>query len=249
MIPVILDFGDVVKEFSLLNEQIDAIKEIAVEEVTGIIYDSWRKQAFDNLGSSRSSYINGLIVVDEGIYSKSIILTGQFNNMIEFGAPAFDMKEGFSKSDKVKYSANGGWYLTIPFSWSGPSSSDDNQKMPSDIHQIAKNEGKITPQNLPDKYSKPKERGKITTAEGRIYQRYKHKSSIFTGITKNQATYGASTQSTYTSMRRVGEMSDPNSWIHPGIKPHNLAKLAVDNVDIDAIVNNIVNEQLINLGF
>jgi hypothetical protein len=248
MIPISFDITDIIDSFSLKEEEINVVKKAVVTELTSVVYDAWRENAFEELGSTAESYSNGLIVVDEGRFINDIILTGQFNNMIEFGVGPFDMKEGFSKSSKRELSANGNWYLTIPFKWSTPNTEGSN-KMPSDIYKTVKRDGSITEKNIPKGY-KTQERVKLINNElNKVFETYKHKTSIYMGIQKDTAVYEKSTQSTYSSFRRVGEMSDPNSWIHPGLSQRNLAQKTLDSLDIQEITNNIVNEQLINLGF
>lgn len=247
MIPIIIDISEVADAFTLEDGDIDLIKMTIVSELTEIIYDSWRERAYDELNTSRNSYINGLVVVESGRFTNEIVLTGQFNNMVEFGVSAFDMKEGFSKSDKVKYNKNGGWYLTIPFKWAG-SDSEEGQQMPKEIHEVAKRDGEINKNNIPSGFNIKSKRVAIRNQEiNKIFAEYNRKSSIYMGIQKK--TDPATNQNSYASFRRVGENSDPNSWIHTGIKAHNLAKATVESVDIDSIVDEITNRELIKLGF
>ena len=65
--------------------------------------------------------------------------------------------------------------------------------------------------------------------ESQTFLEYKHKSSIFTGITKQ--TDDVTGQSTYISFRRVSDNSDDNSWIHRGLNAYQLAEKAFDEFE------------------
>ena len=80
-----------------------------------------------------------------------------------------------------------------------------------------------------------------------MFAEYKHKSSIFEGLTKRSAAYNKVVQNTYGTFRRASENSDPDSWIHRGIKAYNLAEQAIKQTDVDTIVENEVLMYLDNM--
>jgi len=260
-----IDIDDLIQEFSLPQNTADLMVSQAVNNVTTEMYRNWRLEAANQLTSSRNEYVNGLQIIDNSQFSKTIKLNGVLANMVEKGASAFDMKEGFRKSSKVKYSIktdkNGAvtysWYLTIPFRMGVPTTIGDNAAfsgiMPKPIYNIVKNKPSNTglvSSEIPHPYEKLGKRSRILIPSKNIdIPEYKHKHSIFEGLTKQTAAYGKTTQNTYVSFRRVGEKSDQNSWMHKGIKAHNLLPAARAATDVDTVVNNTVDEILANLGY
>jgi hypothetical protein len=254
-LPIFIDVSGLQKQFNLPKNTADVILQACVEEVTGEIYLNWLNAAKQGLHSTRNNYINGLIKVDRGKFEKAIVLTGKFNNMLEQGASAFDMKYGFMNSAKVKRSAikvkkdgtttGGKWYLTIPFRLGAPGSlgeSGFSAILPNDVYRailgIPLNTG-LKKVDIPSPYDVPSSRSKIVVPKSNIaYDTYQHKSSIYEGVQRTPAAYGKAIQNTYNSFRRAGENSDPNSWIHKGIKAYNFADKAVQNTDVRLIVEN-----------
>jgi len=246
MINLSLDLSDVEKKFSLLTSDLMEIKSVVLSDLTQTIYEAWQQQARQELNSVRKDYINGLRIIEEGRFTNSIVLFGKLNNMIESGAPPFDMKKGFENSPKIKISKKGNWYLVIPFKFSSGKGNDGQLNMPiipKDIMNILNRSKQITVKNLPNQY-KPTKRGAIGE-----YGEYQRKTSIYMGMTKNTAMYKKTVQSTYSNFRIVGRLSDPNSWIHPGFEAKNLAQKAVNSVNIQTMVEESVNRELINLGY
>lgn len=258
-----LNIDEVIQEFNLPTNMADYIVESSVDLVTQEIYRNWNLQATSGLNSTRNEYINNLNIIDNNRFSKTILLTGKLPNMLEKGISAFDMKEGFRKSSKVKYSVKRdkkgnvkmSWYLTIPFRFGTPGIVGENAAfsniMPKSVHSIIKNmpAGKsLRSKNIPAPFNAPSSRKAIELPERKIPE-YKHKTSIYDGITKKTAVYGKTTQNTYVSFRRVGENSDQMSWIHSGIKANNFMKKALADTDVDTVVNNNVDEILSNLGY
>lgn len=260
-----LDIDDIIKELVLPTNVSDLIVANGVDAVTQEIYRNWRLGASNELTSTRNDYINGLQVIQNSQYAQTIKLNGVLNNMVEEGIDAFDMKEGYRKSPKVKWSPrtdkNGNvtlhWYLTIPFRHGVPTTIGDNSAfsgiMPKSIHNIMKqqpaNTG-LSKAGIPSPYDVPQSRAQIHIPSTKVdIPEYKHKSSIYEGLTKKTGAYGNTSQNTYVSFRRVSENSDDNSWIHKGIKPHKLLDKAIAETDIEMIVENSVDETLANLGY
>lgn len=259
-----LNIDDLIEEFNLPSNTADVIVVNAVDAVTQEIYRNWSLQAQKELKSTRQEYINGLEAIVSNKFSRIIRLNGQFNNMIEKGASAFDMKEGFRKSKHVKFSTkidkNGqlisSWYLTIPFRHGVPTTIGENPAfsniMPKEIYALVKrkpsNQG-LKKSEIPSPYDIPSSRAVIQIPKASDIPEYVHKSSIYQGMQKKTGVYGQVMQNTYISFRRVGEKSDENSWIHRGLKAHNFLQKAIASTDVDLIVENSIDETLNNLGY
>jgi len=120
VIPINVDISEVANEFLLSGDQITTLRENIVSGLTSSLYEQWLLAAGKNLRSTKAQYQRGLVIVDEGRFKGGVMLTGTLPNMVESGASAFDMKNGFSKSSKVKRTKDGEWYLTIPFRLASP---------------------------------------------------------------------------------------------------------------------------------
>jgi hypothetical protein len=261
------DISDVVDEFQLTKEQTDSITTAACEAVTLEIYRNWRAAADRNLKSTREQYKSGLLIADAGRFAKTITLVGVLNNMLENGVSAFDMKLGFMKSSKIKFNKQGGWYLTVPFRIGAPGSLGESSVfsgvMPPEIQALMANKAPtLTTANkiwngeslknseIPSQYQAPSVRPSVTSETlNKTFDAYVHKSSIYAGMVRNQKTYQGATQNTYGTFRRVGANSDPNSWINSGIKQYNLSQEAIENTDVQLIVDNTVDKILSDFGF
>lgn len=261
-----LNIDDIIAEFNLPTNTADLIVHQCVDDVTNSIYEEWKKAASDKLNSTRTDYIEGLDVLTTSRFSRQIILRGALNNMIEKGADPFDMKEHFRKSSKVKFapvydkktkSTTFRWYLTIPFRIGVPGSLGENSAfsgvMPKSIHKIMKSmpaKTGLKASQIPSPHDIPQSRARIQIPSKKIdIPEYTHKTSKYAGLQKNVGAYGKTNQNTYTTFRRVGEASDPQSWIHSGIKAYNLMNEAIKRTDINTITENKVDEILSNLGY
>ena len=263
MKPIIIDLSGLQTQFGLAADEIDLLTETCVNAVTAAVYANWEALAKQRLNSTLPDYLQHLIKVDKGRFAKQIVLTGVLPNMIEQGASAFDMKEGFKKSQKVKYTIpvynkkgkqvykGGDWYLTIPFRIGTPGTLGQagfTGQMPQEIYDIMRKRasGKgLTSPEIPEPYDVPQSRQAILDEQGSLlYDAYTHRNSIYEGLTKRTAQYGKTSQNTYGTFRRAGENSDPLSWINKGIKPYNLAEEAIEKTDVDTIVENEVTTYL-----
>ena len=118
MKPITIDLTGLQAQFGLAASQIEMLTETCVNVVATAIYANWEALAKQELNSTRAEYLQNLNNVDRGRFSKQIVLSGTLPNMIEQGASPFDMKEGFKKSNKVKYTfseflqlSDHNWYL------------------------------------------------------------------------------------------------------------------------------------------
>lgn len=264
--PVLIDLSGLQQQFQLAADNIDKLTEICVKEVTAAIYANWQALARQKLNSTLPEYLQHLLIVDKGRFAKQIILSGELPTMIESGADAFDMKEGFKKSSHVKYTvpvynAKGGivyqggdWYLTVPFRHGTPGivgQAGFSNEMPQEIYDLMVHRAAnkpLTISEIPEPYDVPRSRAAILDEKGNtLFNEYQHKSSIYEGLTKKTAAYNKTTQNTYISFRRAGENSDPDSWIHKGFKALHLADEAIQKTDVEGIVENEVLQYLDNV--
>jgi len=187
------------------------------------LQSNWIQLAQQNLQTAQQQYVSGIQISES-----KIELVGDLPNMIESGAPSFDMKESFKKSSKVKYGRKG-WYLIIPMQYSTRSSAS-SPKMPRSVYEaIKKSKARsLAADQLPKKHSKA---GVSKTG-------YEHKFPKFAGLTKTPQ--GKSGRNTYSTFRVVSANSDPNSWIHPGFQAKNLVQKAMDSVDLNKIMASIL---------
>ena len=259
MNPITIDLSGLKGQFGIDDKTLDQLTETCVKAVTAAIYANWEALAKKKLKSTREEYIQNIIHVDKGRFNKQIILTGVVPNMVEQGASAFDIKEGFRKSPKVRYTipvygkkgnmlrSGGDWYLTIPFRIGVPGTLGQagfTGQMPQEVYDIMRKRGNriaLRADEIPAPYNIPQSRAAIqATPQNPYYAQYTHKSSIYEGLTKRTAQYGKTAQNTYGTFRRAGANSDPLSWIHKGISAHRLADEAVKITDVDTIVENEV---------
>lgn len=259
MNPITIDLSGLKGQFGIDDKTLDQLTETCVKAVTAVIYANWEALAKKKLKSTREEYIQNIIHVDKGRFNKQIILTGVVPNMVEQGASAFDIKDGFRKSPKVRYTipvygkkgnmlrSGGDWYLTIPFRIGVPGTLGQagfTGQMPQEVYDIMRKRGNriaLRADEIPAPYNIPQSRAAIqATPQNPYYAQYAHKSSIYEGLTKRTAQYGKTAQNTYGTFRRAGANSDPLSWIHKGISAYRLADEAVKITDVDTIVENEV---------
>lgn len=259
MSPIVINLDGLRAQFGLSADSVDTLTEICIKAVTGQIYNNWQALAKQALNGTRPEYLQNLNVIDKGRFAQQIILTGVLPNMLEQGASPFDMKEGFRKSQKVRYSPpvyrtkdgvrvlvkEGGWYLTIPFRIGTPGTAGQagfSGEMPEEVYQVVKSKtDPLTIDEIPDPYNQQQVRQPIYDQGGaKVFDSYKHRNSIYEGLAKRTGVYRKTTQNHYGTFRRVSENSDPMSWIHKGLTALNLAEKAIERTDVETIVNNEV---------
>ncbi len=267
--PITIDLSGLSAQFGLAAETIDMLTETCVKSVTAQIYNTWNALAKQTLKSTRNEYLQNLNIIDKGRFAQQIILTGKLPNMLEQGASPFDIKQGFKKSNKVKYSVpkyrvtkegkvliNGEkenrWYLTIPFRVGTPGTVGEefSNEMPDEVYKAVKEKTTndyLKVGEIPDPYNQQQTRQAIYDTEGKVmFDEYKHRNSIYEGLAKQTGVY-KSVKQNYMSFRRVSENSDPLSWIHKGFNPLNLAEKAIEQTDVETIVDNEVKMYLDNI--
>lgn len=187
----------------------------ALQTSLSVVKDRWQTEAQEKLNSTRPLYLQGLqwdsiVYPDEDAFSGAVVLKGKFPNMLETGFSAFDIKVGFSKSDKRITKKDGGWYLTVPMRHSTPGSFMYGNAMPRDVYGVARRLDNRERLSYPGQ-------GDVS------WTGYQHKNKIYDGLTRIVKSYQNSTQSQYMTFRRVSDNSDPLSWWHPGFEGVNIA--------------------------
>lgn len=245
-----LDIEQLYQAFDLDKQKVEQFIDITIKGITARYAQYWENEAKLSLHQTRRRYIESLKVIDEGKMRAAVLLDysqDKLVSMLEEGASAFDMKEGFLKSAKVHRKKDGGVYLTIPFRVGSPGIEGESDLfsgsfMPSEIYDVVREkETKVTATGsassaglklgeIPAQYRMAAVRPAVQTLDTKkTFDEYTNKSSIFTGLTKRKdLTTG---QNTYMSFRRVSDKSDPMSWIHTGILAHQLAEKAMNKLD------------------
>lgn len=251
MIPVSIDTSELALFFNLTREQISDMKELAVNRVAAGFRDQWRATAGSQLGKSRELYKNAIRIKSINNHSTMVYLdpTVWLANALELGYSSFDMKTGFLKSDKVKYTKSGDPYLTIPFRFATPDAIGDNPifsgNLPKDIYSTAKSlrpNKSLSLNQIPTKYQIPKSQELRRKIQDIKSIELKDRTSIYEGLQK--------TKGGYINFRRVSLRSDAKSWIHPGFEERNIAGKALSEFtsQIPDIVGSTIDNFLDDLG-
>lgn len=254
MIPINLDLTDVIREFSLSKEQSNELGKRIIDSITYEYMYNWENLVKDKLKKTRNDYKRAMYL--DRVSDTEVIfgLSNNYDNripiMVEDGYPPFDMKGGFSNSDKKKVTENG-WYLTIPFrhasSEAVAESSLFSSVLPKEIYDIAKGSKKpLKIGDLPDEYRVKGVRNEIIS-ENKIWPEYSHKSAKYEGLVRLEISSGKeSKRGGYFTFRRVSNNSDKNSWIHPGFNALHLMEEAINISRIpevaDSAINNFLNQ-------
>jgi len=198
-----------------------------------VMRQEWIRAARSSLSRTAAEYIRniGPIVTSNSGRTAIIKLFGWLPNALEEGKGSFDLKPGLLKGPNAKRSESGaGYYNTIPFSHTTPGTAPVTA-MPTPIYRMAKNMPKNQALRLTgtalEGYG---QRSKIST-------HYTWKTSPYEGMVRRRMFEGMPTQSpagrlhNYKTFRRVSSKSDPNSWIHPGFRAHDIMDRAAEATD------------------
>jgi len=263
LVPIEINSQDIVDQFtSVTHGDLETMFDNIAKGLALSYLGQLEAMVSQELKTTRRRYLQSLRLVDEGRMVGTVMLDFSQDSliqMIERGGSAFDMKEGILRSSKVKVTKAGNKYLTIPFRWATPSALGESDlftgRMPNSVYKVAKKLDSATPSGnssgIQDSMLTPKRqtlgvRKEVTDGAGKVYAEYSHKSSIYQGIRKE--TDSATGQSTYNSFRRVSELSDPNSFIHPGIKERNFMNRTFENMSLDSEVSSLLDLELEKLG-
>lgn len=222
--PIKIDLDDLVKEFNLDGSQIQKLGAEILNQITDVYYSSLKQKISSSLkNTARDLYLKGLSIQNLDLLNKEIVLSGWLPNALEEGLSPFDMKTGFSKAKNVKFSKEGKWYMTIKLPF-------ENSEVPKGIKEKISNKP-LKENQLPESYTSRKLKETIKGT-------YQHKSSIFTGIQKNN--------NKSSTFRRVGEQSEQSSFIHPGFVKRDYFNQALTDIqdEIPSLADKIIDEFL-----
>lgn len=256
MLPVSIDISDFVQTWSLTTQETELFVYSVLDEIGKRYYDALFTKAGQELKQTRAEYQRAIYIEAPTEDSISIGLAGWLPNAIEQGIQPFDMKEGFSRSDKRKpayrKNASTGWYLTIPFRHGTPGIVADSgifsTVMPGPVYQAAKSLLKtendlLRVKDLPPEFQiKGVRKEVVNNITKQVFPEYTHKSSIYEGMKKSSVEH----HSQYVTFRRVSDLSDVNSWIHSGIEAHNLMMRTLETFPIDRVISEVKESFLSN---
>lgn len=239
--PITIDISEVASEFYMNDGEVKDLSRYILSKVADEYMRNWENLIDQNLKSTRNEYKRGIFSEQVDDYNILIGLTprqSSLSMMLEDGASAFDIKQGFSNSDKRKEGKNG-WYLTVPFKWATSEAIGESfsNKMPKPIEQLVKiSKEPLKLSDLPGNY---RVMGTNKTSG------YNHKFNIFEGLKRTEIGSGETEKrGGYMSFRRVSEKSDKGSWQHPGFQALDLMGKAMEDLDIGKVVDMSVQEFL-----
>lgn len=180
----------------------------------------------------RDTYARSIVIRKRSEFARQVMATARIAGDIENGKAPWDMKPMLLNGPKARVSKSGVKYNIIPFRHGIPSANSNShyQRMPKEIYKEVKGlkvGQKISSKNLAL-------RSHVLNMNLQTGQalsepvRYTHKASIHEGMTKVKDNSGKSKGNMYLTFRRVSENSDPQSWWHPGYRPHNITGAVVD---------------------
>lgn len=205
----------------------------------------WIRIARQRLRGTASLYISNIGQPEIKRNSATIRLRadtseGKLANMLEVGAPAFDIKVGLLKSPKVsrtkgKEGTRGGApYIRVPFQLKTPGGGERGPTppvMPRPIYRMASQLQFGEQLKLPKKYEDYSIKTRLSSDLTK-WGHYTWKASPFEGIVRTRKWPGelpttpAGRRAAYMTFRTVSRNSDPSSWIHPGFRARNCIEAA-----------------------
>ena len=262
MIDLNIDTSSLSAEFQLSQNDVDGLLQYVVEEVSAQFAAKWDNEAKTTLKQAKDEYRRSIQVVKRGRFTSIVYLNpaSWLPNAIEMGFNAFDMKTGFMKSSKVKYSSNGQPYLTIPFRFATPGSLGESSAfsgvMPVQIQTAVRQNETANPNqqsrsglplsNIPTKFQIPKSitlRRQMKSGNFANINKDTPMTSIYQGLKRNSDGAG------YVMFRRVSLNTDADRWQHPGFQAKDLAQKALNRLDVPRIVDITTDNYLSQLGF
>lgn len=171
--------------------------------------------AQEKLKSTAQQYIQSISTPNVSGNTATLTLNGLLANMMEKGAPPYDLKKML----------RGRPYVDVAFKHGAPGSG--RAPMPKAEFSImgalakaAKGAMVRGPRNMPTPPMRKQ------TALGS----YQQKESKYGSMLRLTHTYKGATQATYLTIRRISKKSDPASWIHPGFKAIGIFPLVAKEV-------------------
>lgn len=222
--------------------------EIAMGRATEFVMSTWQQTVLGavrlpNVAEITSNinlrriYANSIVLMsridipDAGRHSRTVFAPSQVAVDLEYGKGPFDMKPMLLAGRKAKAGKNGKRYVTVPFRHGVPGGTKNSvfRSMPADVYAEARKlkKGKMLPATALANHRAMPHVIALDRKTGEVLRDpivYKHKDSIYAGMKRTEHKYETATQSKYMTFRRVSENSDPQSWWHPGYRPHNIAR-------------------------
>lgn len=234
MIPVLVDLSSTIEEFILSEQETKDLSRYVLSNISDEYMRYWENNINSSLHQTKKEYNDAIFTEQPDDFSVIFGMTprqSKLGMMLEEGASEFDIKNGFSKSNKrvTKLSTNkdgslkrdkdgktigGGWYLTIPFQHATSEAVAESTKfsttMPREIEKLVKtSETPLTRSQLPS--------GRRDLRISRTG--YVHKAAIYEGLhRRDQSSTNKEHRGGYFTFRRVSDKSDDNSWSHPGFQ-------------------------------
>jgi hypothetical protein len=241
MLNLSIDMSNFIDESALSNEEIAGFKALLLDRLADGFQSKWQDEVNQTLHSTRREYEKGMYVdrpTDDTVVMGVIATKSQLAVDLETGKNAFDEKLGFSQSPKRHDKKDGGWFLTVPFRSGIPSSLGESSAftnvMPLSVYLLARKAKKpLTLGELPEDQQVKGVREGFNSGEV-SYPAYQHKTARFEGLFRFEDV--DENRGQYFTFRRVSDLSDKNSFIHPGFIPYNLIGKAMEKVDIGNIV-------------
>lgn len=223
---------------------------------------------FDTL-DQRNQYADNIVTSDildmpgSGLIIRDILSLKRIGQMTENGYPAWDMKPMLLGGPKVRFSKKGKRYNIIPFRHGAGSNTQHFRQMPQDIHAAAKElraatnilGRRVGGEHLVGTEKKyPALVHRFVTSTGRVGS-YQRKNGNYEGMIRSEASYGKTAQSRFLTFRVVSEVSDNDSWWHPGRPPQphiewvkNYCEPKIKALLLDAAKMDLVSAGSVNIG-
>ncbi len=247
MLPVYIDPSDFVAANALTEREVVVFTTLLLDRLEKEFRFQWEQEIEHNLHRTRDEYMRGMFT--ERPDEKTIVMgvTSRESKLavaLELGKEPFDEKQGFMYSSKRHLKRGGGWYLTIPFRHAIPTSVGESSAftsvLPMVVYRMAlrAQDRPLTLRQLPPEHRWKGFRREIRR-EGRVlYPEYHHRSARYEGLIRvpDMAEGGSRGRGHYMTFRRVSDLSDANSWIHPGFVPRNFLRTALQKTDIPSVI-------------
>lgn len=274
--PIIIDTSQLIERFNIPPRTINVMLDSIAKGLAASYAIKLEKEAQIQLKQTKQRYVNNIRVVDSGKCSGTVLLDFSKDpliQMLEEGASPFDEKAKLLSGRKSKMGKNGKRYVTVPFRFGVPTAQADNPLfnggiMPQVVYNIVSQQPQTVPisgggvrsgglslNDIPSQFRVPRTRAAITDSNGNIQWRtYVNRSAQHEGMVRiNDSVTG---QNRYMTFRRISEPgengkggSDPDSWIHPGIKQYHLIQASLSKFNIPTETGLQLDSELTKLGF
>ena len=219
----------------------------AMPSIAAFALDRISQYADEKLTTSSSDYKRGfgpesLTLTETGF---TVVPSTPVAEALEDGYDAYDIKAAMLASDGVKTSKDGGRYVDVPFRHSTKKNAGRMQGMPSDIKRLVKN-SMARERRAAKKEDRPvASRSRVTgnlPAKRPHWKDHKYgesKAAVMvqhkTGKQSDMIRERFNRTTTYTTIRRISENSDENSWMHPGFQGVKAVPRVMDSLERTAV--------------